>query len=82
MKQRRTTKNFQHQIWALENLQSPPRDMGYVMTKFEVVEWSGGTVCATREYRNPDWKSSTMAYHESYQVGPRGAVKKIYSSLY
>lgn len=69
------------QIWAVQNLELPPRDMGYVLTKFSVEEW-GNVVAVIREYRNPTWKTATMSYHECIKVGSRGAVTVIYSNLY
>lgn len=73
-------KNFQKQLWALERLMLPPSYSNYEITKFSVEEWSGGTICVTREYKSPEWK--TMAYHQCYKIGPRGAVTEIYSNLY
>jgi hypothetical protein len=75
---------FRRQIAQVQNLELPPshgRDT-YQVTKFAVEEWSAtGAVCVTRTYRDPKWHDD-FGCHESYQVGPRGAVKRIYSSMY
>lgn len=82
---RRFTRNVQRdwstQMYTVCNYQSPPYGMGYELTKFDVVEWEGGAICVTREYRNPEWHAG-FAYHECIQIGPRGAVKIIYRDLY
>lgn len=75
------TVNFQKQMRAVQNLELPPSHGNYAVTKFAVEQWASDTVCVTRDYAAPDWKNG-FAYHECFKVGPRGAVTKIYSSLY
>jgi hypothetical protein len=77
-------RNFDRQMWAVQNLELPPSHglRVYVVNSFKVEEWSKtGTVAVTRSYRDPAWHGE-FACHECYTVGPRGAVKRIYSSMY
>jgi hypothetical protein len=73
-------RNYNRQMYQVQNLELPPSHGDYIVTKFSVEEWSHGTVCVTREYTKSDWGS--FGYKECFSIGPRGAVNKIYSSLY
>ena len=79
-----TQRNFDRQMWALEALERC--ESGYEITEFHVEEWAGNHVNVTlkREILRPETPEGRLkiAYHESFVVGPRGAVKKLYSSLY
>lgn len=80
-------RNFDRQMWAIQRLSvvSSRFEIGkYEITEFEVEEWNYDVVFVKRVKRiiGDDGKFLNIAYHESYKVGVRGAVKEIYSSLY
>lgn len=78
---RRKVKNFNKQMYAVQNLELPPSYGDYVVTKYEVTEIEGtNSVMVTREYKAPEWKIT--ACHDCYIIGPRGAFKKVYDSMF
>jgi hypothetical protein len=75
------TKNFQRQMWVVQNLATPPgwRE-GSVVTEYAVEEWAGNHVNVTREYTvGPH--APTLRMRESFVIGPRGGMRTIYSHL-
>ncbi len=68
-------RNFERQMWTVQNLSRAPRD-NCTVTKFEVEEWVTGHVFVSREYR-PDHAPSLL-YSQGIVVGPRGGTKILY----
>ena len=56
----------------------PPRPCD-VVTKFEVEQWSSGTLCVTREYYPTH--APSLLYSDCYAIGPRGGMKEIFRNL-
>jgi hypothetical protein len=75
------TRNFNRQMWTIQDLELPPSHGNYIMRRFETHE-IGNSVQVVREYFRADLEN-TIGYHESMIVGPHGGLKhKFTSTIY
>lgn len=76
----RAQKDFTAQANVVRNFSVPNRmEQNYEITEFTVEDW--GKKIFVKRIRVP-MHARGISYSEAFVVGPRGAVKTIYSNLY
>lgn len=80
-----TQRNFDRQMWSVQNLGviNSRFEMGrYEITEYEVEDWGKSMFVKRKKQPMREGQPMRIYYMEAFVIGPRGKVKQIYSTVY